>query len=404
MRRILALSAVLVATGAAAALAQGGRPGPPRPAPPSPPSQPVVVGGQRPTGTGPRLLWKTLLGRVDAAPTTDGAGGLFVAAGKTLFSLDAGGRTLWRTEVGDTQSGPVADGGSVYVGSDQGVLSRADRASGKVTWRFPAGNSILTPAAVGGGLVYVESTDDNVYGIEARSGVLRWKFERPDGSLGYSAPVYTPSAVYVCGERTLYALDPATGQQRWTGFVGGKSASTPALGAGRAYVGADSPNGLSAFDLESGERRWSFAGAGAGAGAQAPWFGQPVYAEGTVYVGTSDRWVYAVDAATGKEKWRSRLLGGTLTRPALDEKAGVLYVASITFRDNPTLWALDSATGKPLWNYKAGYLSGGPVLFAGQVLAGSTDGYLYSLAPAARSSSNRPAADIKVAAPAKRTR
>jgi outer membrane protein assembly factor BamB len=358
------------------------------------------VAATAPSAAEPRPLWKTLLGRIDATPAVTDDGAIFAAAGKAVHSLDATGHTLWRAEVGATQSSPAVDGSAVYVGTDAGVLHKLDRKSGKVLWRLPTGNSVLTRPATGGGLVYAESTDDNVYGVDATTGVVRWRFARNDGSLGYSSPVYTPSALYVCGENTLYALDPATGQEKWRGFVGGRSAGTPALGGGRAYVGGDGPNGLAAFDLETGERKWSFLGADAP--KKTAWVGAPLYAGGTVYAASYSRWVYAIDAATGKEKWRRQVLGAAVTRPALDEKAGVLYVTSVTFRNNPTLWALDAGTGRVLWSARVGYMVASPVLGAGQVLAGSTDGYLYAY-PLARKSSSA-AAEIRVSAPAKRTR
>jgi outer membrane protein assembly factor BamB len=320
--------------------------------------------------TKPRLLWKTFLRRCDSTPVAL-ASAVYTGAGSYLYQLDSGGRTLWATETGSQQSSPALDETRVYIGSDRGVLYAVDRRTGQVAWRFTAGNTLLTPPAVGGGRVYAESTDNNVYAVDARKGALRWKFARPDGSLGYSGPVYTRDSLFVGGESTLYSLDPATGKERWRAAAGGKSLSTPAVGGRRVFAGGDG-SGLSAFS-EAGKPLWSFPGKAGG-----DWFGPPLYAAGTVYVTTYQRYVYAVDALTGKAKWSARVSGSALAAPALDTGRSVLYVTAQTFRKNPTLWAFAARTGTELWSYPAGSINKSAAVRGDRLYVGSLDGYFYA--------------------------
>jgi outer membrane protein assembly factor BamB len=208
----------------------------------------------------PRLLWKTFLRRCDSTPAVDD-GVIFTGAGSYLYALDNGGRTLWAAETGNQQSSPaLGDNDRVYIGSDRGVVYAANRRGGQIAWRFTAGNTILTRPAVGGGRVYAESTDNNVYALDAARGTLRWKFTRPDGSLGYSSPVYTRDGLFVCGESTLYCLDPASGKENWRAPLGGRSLSTPAVGGRRVFVGGEGGDaGISAVSTD-GKPLWSFAG------------------------------------------------------------------------------------------------------------------------------------------------
>jgi outer membrane protein assembly factor BamB len=332
----------------------------------------------------PRLLWKTFLRRCDSTPVVDD-GVIFTGAGSYLYALDNGGRTLWAAETGNQQSSPaLGDNDRVYIGSDRGVVYAANRRGGQIAWRFTAGNTILTRPAVGGGRVYAESTDNNVYALDAARGTLRWKFTRPDGSLGYSSPVYTRDGLFVCGESTLYCLDPASGKENWRVPLGGRSLSTPAVGGRRVFVGGEGGDaGISAVSTD-GKPLWSFAGKAAG-----DWFGAPLYAEGTVYVSTYRRYVYALDAATGKPRWEARLLGSALAAPALDAARGVLYVTSATFRDNPTLTALDRRTGRVLWSFRAGYLSESPAVAGDRLYVGSTNGSFFAF-DLGRPATNRP--------------
>jgi len=76
-----------------------------------------------------------------------------------------------------------------------------------------------------------------------------------------------------------------------------------------------------------------------------------------------------------KQAWRAEL-GGRLTQPVV--AGGRVYVAAI---DAHTLYALDAATGKPIWNFLAGGRIDSPPTVTGQTLIfGSADGWVYCLA------------------------
>jgi len=72
--------------------------------------------------------------------------------------------------------------------------------------------------------------------------------------------------------------------------------------------------------------------------------------------------------------WRARL-GAGLTAPVA--AAGQVYVAS---SDTHALHALDLSTGRPVWTFVAGgRIDSPPTVFAGRVLFGCTDGWVYCL-------------------------
>jgi outer membrane protein assembly factor BamB len=338
--------------------------------------KPAPTPRPRPSFVAPRLLWKTFLRRVDGSPAT-ASNGVYIGAGNYLHQLDSGGRTLWATETGAQQSSPALDDTRVFIGSDKGTVYGMNRKTGAILWRFPAASAVQTRLSTGNGRVFVESSDNNVYALDAATGGLKWKFTRPDGSLGYSAPVFDKGTVYVAGETTLYRLNGETGIEEWRAIIGGKSVSAPFVvtptipTAGRVYVGSDGA-GLTALSVSDGATAWNFRGAVA-----TDWFGPPLVANDTVYVSTYNRYVYAVDAQTGKQKWQSRLLGNALSQPALDSKRGVLYVASATFRDNPTLTAFNARTGTKLWDFRMGYVFGSPQIVDDRLYIGSTTGFFY---------------------------
>src|SRR5919205_1187913 len=46
-----------------------------------------------------------------------------------------------------------------------------------VKWKFHTGGMVIGSAAAANGLIYVGSTDGNLYAIDAGSGLQKWKFE-----------------------------------------------------------------------------------------------------------------------------------------------------------------------------------------------------------------------------------
>ncbi|KKK47372.1 hypothetical protein LCGC14_3155870, partial [marine sediment metagenome] len=75
----------------------------------------------------------------------------------------------------------------------------------------------LTPVAAAEGLVFIASTDRTVRALDAATGQARWSqpFEA-DGALP-STPVLAGGRLYVGGlDNRLYALDAATGEVDWS--------------------------------------------------------------------------------------------------------------------------------------------------------------------------------------------
>ena len=70
--------------------------------------------------------------------------------------------------------------------------------------------------------------------------------------------------------------------------------------------------------------------------------------DGTVYVGSDDTNLYAIDAATGAVRWQTPLGGEVLSSPAVSD--GVVFVGSF----DGNLYALDAATGAVRWQAPLG--------------------------------------------------
>jgi len=94
----------------------------------------------------------------------------------------------------------------------------------------------------------------------------------------------------------------------------------------------------------------------------------------TVYIGSGDRNIYALDALTGAKKWSFQTSDAVTASPTLYE--GLLYAASL----DGTVYALDTADGKLKWSFQtAGSISVTPLVSAGKLYIANNNDSVYAL-------------------------
>ncbi|WP_199243670.1 outer membrane protein assembly factor BamB family protein [Haloplanus rallus] len=100
----------------------------------------------------------------------------------------------------------------------------------------------------------------------------------------------------------------------------------------------------------------------------------PAVVDGTVYVGSNDRYVRALPVADGSERWRYRTGGKVFSSPAVVD--GTVYVGST----DGSIYALPTDSGRPAWTFETdGEVRSSPAVVDGTVYVGSTDGAVYAL-------------------------
>lgn len=155
-------------------------------------------------------------------------------------------------------------------------------------------------------------------------------------------PVVDDGIVYlVSGLRKsqLHAFDVETGDRRWTTGLDSYSIEEP-IGVTGDYVFAANGRGVHAFDRETGEEVWVQGGGYVQGDSQTgvAVTGDVVYA--VLSPGPEDPHLFAIDAETGEELWTREIDGRS--PPAVRD--GRLY---LTTRE--TLYALDVGTGETIW-------------------------------------------------------
>jgi outer membrane protein assembly factor BamB len=287
---------------------------------------------------------------------------------------------------GDVISSPVVQGQTVYVGSGDGHLYALDRTTGVRRWAFDAGLPIPSSPAVGAGAVYFGTRDSQYYAVDVATGRQRWRFTtgplmpwpwgHESGDVYMSSPAFVDGTVYFgAGDGRVYAVDAATGKEKWHAQTSGRVRASPAVDGSRVYAGS-ADGRVYAFDRTTGATKWKFETEGVKLNSGDFGFDRrtvqssPAVANGTVYVGARDGWIYAIDGATGTEKWRyDHKVSWINTSPAVVD--GVVYAGS---SDAQFVQALDAATGKELWRATTGVTWSSPAVTGDMVYAGDGAG------------------------------
>ena len=297
-----------------------------------------------------RAIAEFLTGKAIGSPLVTAPPAAAMCAGSSAFNPTSGPRwTGWGQNTSNTRFQDATGAG----------LTAADVPKLKLKWAFafPGDLQSYAQSTIAGGRIFVGSWGGKVYSLNAATGCIHWFFNAGQGvrSAVTVVRVDMPGgahdvAFFGDAGANVYALDAATGKQLWKtdvdDFPMGRISGSPTFHNGRVYVG-----------VTSGEEA---------SGAV------PTY-ECCKFRGS----VVALDAATGKQLWKSytipelpapikknavgtQLYGpsgaGVWATPAIDAKLNRLYITTGNNYTDPTstmsdsFVAMDLDTGKILWS------------------------------------------------------
>ncbi|KZN25571.1 hypothetical protein A4G99_03625 [Haladaptatus sp. R4] len=130
-------------------------------------------------------------------------------------------------------------------------------------WTVTTSSTIYEPAAVSDEAVFAGSIDGFVYAIDRATGDERWTAQ-PNDQPKFT-PVYADGMLYTRGNTTFSALDADSGSVVWSTTIEDGTSAEPVVRDGVVFVPSphfDAPEKLYAFDAETGETRWTFKGDG----------------------------------------------------------------------------------------------------------------------------------------------
>lgn len=224
-----------------------------------------------------------------------------VVAGGAILALagaPAGAQASWPGQW--TQTGMYASRNAVF-GTGPGV-----------SWSFNTHGPLKGQVSVVDGVAYVTTNGGRIYALDATTGKEIWMAKA--GNKVMNAPIVVGSRVFVGeGNNQMLSVNPT----RWIRGTGA--------------------NGVIALDRGTGRLDWFLPTPGEVMGGLA-------YLDGTLYAADGSHWLYAIDPATGRVKWKVND-GGVDSMSSLAVAGGTIYVVTGGPAD-PSVKGFSAATGQ----------------------------------------------------------
>jgi hypothetical protein len=156
--------------------------------------------------------------------------------------------------VGTRVEAIVADA-KVFIGTLNGTLWALDRHTGHVLWKHASNGSIQHSPTYADGRVFYGDTSGSVWALDVATGKVVWQFLSDKGGF-VATPLVANRTVYL-GSRdsTFYALTQDTGRLRWRFETGGPIRCSAALAGSQILFASDDMHAYS-LDAASGRQKW----------------------------------------------------------------------------------------------------------------------------------------------------
>ena len=306
-------------------------------------------------------------GRITGSAAVVEAQLFFGSTDHTITSWDAyDGHAHWNFPTEDTvEVSPVVADGLVYISSGESWVYAVDALSGSEIWRTQLGSNASDAVAIHDGRLYVGDDNGIFYVLSARTGQEWFRYRTPRGITG--SPVISADgerAYFVSGGQ-LYAVDARVrevpglyqfkqiwaqlwwwqvpGVPRPQGQQGGLWRFTPE----NPLQGLKSSPAIAGGENENGE---------------------------TVYVGSHDHTMYALDAMDGSVQWTFAAANDIWASPL------VVKDQLIFGDDSGNLYSLNRHDGTLTWTLNLGSrIRIPPVLSWDLVIVRTVDGVVYGI-------------------------
>ena len=321
-------------------------------------------------------------GPITSSPVVS-AGMVFVASTDGyLYAVNVTtGAKIWDFLIGADANSPSVAHGKVFITSKSGNVYAINMYTGVEEWSKSLGEEAGFGAPlIVGSRVFVNG-NQTVFCLNEAIGVNLYSEPIPHAN-GIAPLAYNDSAY---GDGLIYAVVLGGMQIGVNGFEAPDAMgrfwlslaptniktvrSGATIGNGRTFVAVVDINGTCVvFELDDvGMRSWDRSLDGVTEAS-------PAVAYNTVYIPTSDG-AYALDAENGTVKWSCPLDGEySVSSPAVAD--GKVYFGL----DNGYVYALDAFTGDIVWSYKTeGAVQSSPAISDGLLFVGSNDGNLYAI-------------------------
>lgn len=291
-----------------------------------------------------------------------------------VISLDAKTqRVNWRRKfTGSVYATPVTGQNIVTAGTVDGYIYGLDVKTGKDKWKLSVSEPVISEGLVEKDRLYIGVGSHSFYCINISTGQVIWKNTSMDGQMQGQPATTDKEIVFGAWDRHLYCLNKATGELKWKWNNGSTQKLyspgnvAPAIANGRVFIVAPDRY-MTAIDLTTGQTVWRNNDHRVREAMTISKDGKAIYAKlmedtiiavsttapafellwktnagfgyehnpcpllesnGTIYAGTKNGLLVAIDAATHELKWVHKAGNSSINKITAD-KAGDIWISLI---------------------------------------------------------------------------
>jgi outer membrane protein assembly factor BamB/predicted phosphohydrolase len=219
---------------------------------------------------------------------------------------------LWEIQMeGPLYATPVYSNGNILMGGLSGRIYGIELNSGEISWEQNTKGPVVAGGLIEDGYYYGGSGSDGFYKINASNGEISWVFNDVDGQIQAQAAIHDDYLVFNAWDTHVYCLNKTSGELLWKWNNG-------------RPVALLSPGNV-----------------------------VPVISNDKVFIVAPDRFMTAIDLATGEELWRTNKhqvresMGVSGDRQSIFAKLMNDSIVAVSTKGNTakTLWSLDAGFG-----------------------------------------------------------
>ncbi len=263
---------------------------------------------------------------------------LYTAASTgTIYALNADqGKMMWKQNVGGETVQPVATEEMLFIGTESGLYA-LDLKTGNIKWKQEKGQLVSKPVILND-LVVGSFSDGNIYAFSGDSGEIKWSYKFFEQ---VSMSESKQDKIYLVSDDICYAFNIENKEIVWKYKTDGEITASPRVSGSTVYFGSWDGN-IYALDSTDGSLKWKYE---TGWGIDTT----PAVSDGVVFVGSNDNNLYVLDEKNGDLKWFFTCKAGIHSSP-------VVYGEYVFFgSDDGRLYALNKTDGKLAWDFTPGF-------------------------------------------------
>ncbi len=309
------------------------------------------------------LRWASTIGaQVQNVPVVDQET-LYVGANdQKVYALNAGdGHVRWKASISGQPHVITLQDGVLYGDIDQntgthftrGPIFALNASNGSIKWLSSISASFY---GLVDNVIYAATADNQLYALDAAHGSVRWQFQMaaPFGGLKVAqGQVYVLSAKRSAGTPSvvLDVLNANTGVLQWRYPTDPKDLETLSLvdaANGAVYLVSSQQQNLAttpvalALNATDGSLLWHYQ-----VTAPATSFTASTSDETSIYLGTDNGQLIALNAADGTQHWQANVATSLLNIDLID--SGAMYITV----SGEGIIALNLSSGAVLWRYQS---------------------------------------------------